>query len=110
MESAGFVSYRARNVGARATRAAKSDESPEELLPRWRQELTEMGWEPDHLLQHLDAVNRGARSPDHVTDRLWQERASHLLSADGELGNRKCFTRQDVVRVIGPSLYGLDPD
>jgi hypothetical protein len=110
MESVGFVSYRARNVGARATRAPKSDESPEKLLPRWQREIAEMGWAPQRLSDHLDEVNRRARLPESLPNRLMKERASHLLSADGELGNRKCFTRQDVVRVIGPSLYGLDPD
>lgn len=110
MESVGFVGYRARGIGARATRDAKSDESPEQLLPRWLDELDELdqsGWPARRIADRLRVVNERAAVPTPLTEADLHRLASQLLSADGDLGNRKAFTRPDIIRVLAPNLYGF---
>ena len=109
MESSGFQSYRARGIGARATRDAKSDESPEALQLRWIDELDGAGWPIRKITHRLVAINDRARDRALPTDADLQQLASAVLSLDGELGNRKAFTRLDIVRVLAPSRYGLPP-
>ena len=44
VEARGYSSYRARNIAARDTREVKRHTPVGELMPRWHQELAEVGW------------------------------------------------------------------
>ena len=72
----GFDSYQSRQVAARETRKAKRHTPVDELLPRWRAELTDAGFPPEQLvadikragldyrrraLAHQDPLGQGAR-------------------------------------------------
>lgn len=109
MESAGFTSYRARGVAARATRAAKVDESGDSLLLRWLNELDDIGWPSRKVDQRLHLVNQRHHRPlrrPSATER--SEMVRGLLV--GPLAERKVFTRADVVRLAAPALYGAAPE
>ena len=109
MESSGFTSYRARGIAARATRAAKTDESSDSLLLRWLNELDALGWPSRKLAERLRLVNERHHRPLrrlNVAERA--EMVRGLLA--GPLAERKVFARTDVVRLAAPSLYGAAPE
>lgn len=107
MEAEGFTSYRARGIAARATRAAKTDESPESLLLRWYNELDSIGWPARKINQRLQIVQDRSRRPlRSLTEQERAEMARGLIGPEGALAQRKAFTRADVIRVAAPTLYG----
>jgi conjugative relaxase-like TrwC/TraI family protein len=107
MESQGFGSYRARQVATRATRAPKTEESPAELLPRWRAEVAAAGWSVEALQRQLDETNSDhRRHPKRITPAQLTVMASAALAADGPLAESKAFTRAHVMRVVAPALFG----
>ncbi|HEX2701321.1 MAG TPA: AAA family ATPase [Acidimicrobiales bacterium] len=109
MESEGFTSYRARGIAARATRAAKTDESGDSLLLRWLNELDALGWPSRKLAERLPLVNQRQHRPLRrlsATERA--EMVRGLLA--GPLAEQKVFTRADVVRLAAPALYGAAPE
>lgn len=57
MESEGFTSYRARGIAARATRAAKKDETGDSVLLRWLNEFDALGWPSRKVGERLGLVN-----------------------------------------------------
>lgn len=61
VEAAGLSGYKARSVAARATRAPKSDDTPERLMPRWRRELERIGWAWERLCEAIDFAGRRDR-------------------------------------------------
>lgn len=63
MEAEGFTSYRARGITARATRDAKTDESPESLILRWYDELDSIGWPARKINQRLQIIQDRSRRP-----------------------------------------------
>jgi len=86
MEAEGFTSYRARGIAARATRAAKSDESPESLLLRWYNELDSIGWPARKINQRLQIVQDRSRRPlRSLTEQERAEMARGLIGPEGVL-------------------------
>ena len=109
MESSGFDSYRARGIAARATRAAKVDESGDSLLARWLDELDALGWPARKLAERLELVNQRHHRPLRRLSAMERAETVRGLLA-GPLAERKVFTRDDVVRLAAPALYGAAPD
>jgi conjugative relaxase-like TrwC/TraI family protein len=64
----GDWSYQSRSVAARATRAQKGDETPEQLMPRWRDELESVGWPVDRLAAAIDTAARKERERERLED------------------------------------------
>jgi hypothetical protein len=98
------ASYQARSMAARTTRDKKEDTVVEDLLPRWRAELSEAGYPAADLAA---AVERAGRvyvppSPD-IVDQVAEE----LLSPDGRLASEKTFDLRDAVVAVAPLLHGL---
>ena len=109
MESSGFDSYRARGIAARATRAAKADESGDSLLLRWMNELDALGWPSRKLAERLGLVNQRHHRPlRRLSGTERAEMVRGLLV--GPLAEHKVFTRADVVRLAAPALYGAAPE
>jgi conjugative relaxase-like TrwC/TraI family protein len=111
LASTGQRGYRARSVAARATRSLKRHTGVDELLPAWQEELVELGWPVERLVEHLaqsHAPIRTLRFPLTTVeiDRL----AGELLGVDGRLlANHKIFTRTHLIAELAPRLYGHDP-
>jgi conjugative relaxase-like TrwC/TraI family protein len=101
-------SYRARAVAARTTRQAKRHEPVEDLMVRWRRELTEIGLDLEGLNASVTQACSWRITADlaeHDLDRL----ARALLGPDGKLAAEKVFARRDVIVAAAPYLFGLDP-
>lgn len=97
-------SYRARAVAARATRDHKTRETVEDLVGRWRDELTQAGYPPVELDGRVRKAGLAYRPPGlEVFDRL----AEDLLAPGGRLAQNKTFTRDDVIIAAAPLLHGL---
>jgi hypothetical protein len=108
LEAAGFDSYRARGIAARASRADKTHEGEESLLARWLGELEAVGWPARKLSERLRLVSEAGRRPlRRLSDAERASLARGLLG--GPLAQAKAFTRTDVVRHGAPLLYGADP-
>lgn len=107
MESSGYRSYRARGVAARNTRAAKTDDSPDELLPLWIDDIETVGWTPTTVTSEIVDASASTHLTKRLSDADLAARARDLLAIDGELGKRKAFTRLDVIRVVSPVMHGL---
>ena len=108
LEAAGFDSYRARGIAARASRADKTHEGEESLLVRWLGELEAVGWPARKLSERLRLVSERGHEPlRRLSDPERAELAGGLLN--GPLAQAKAFTRSDVVRHGAPLLYGADP-
>jgi conjugative relaxase-like TrwC/TraI family protein len=103
--------YRARGVAARATRSVKRHTGVDELLPTWQEELAELGWPVERLVEHLAASQTrhpALRFP--LSDAEIGQLASEVLDVDGRLlANHKIFTRTQLIAELAPRLYGRDP-
>ena len=98
------ASYRSRSVAARATRDRKSHESVEELVPRWREELSRAGYPAPELAAEVERAGLAYEPPSRdVLDGL----AAELLGPGGRLALEKTFSRADVVVAVAPHLHGL---
>ena len=108
LDEAGFDSYRARGIAARTSRSAKRFEAMDDLVPRWRQELTDIGWRPDRIIESVRDADSRRIAPEvlHPTDV--RAIVEHLLGPDGPLAAQKVFSRRDVMVEAAPFLYGLD--
>jgi len=111
MEAEGFTSYRARGIAARATRDAKTDDSPESLLLRWYDELDSIGWPARKIKQRLRVVqDEHRRLLRSLGEAERAEIVRGLIGPSGPLAERKAFTQPDVVRLAAPMLYGCATD
>jgi hypothetical protein len=107
----GFRSHRARGIAARNTRDPKQDESPESLLVRWLDELDGLGWPTRKLNHRLQHVERRQHQPLRTLTKTERaELVQSLIGRGGPLAERKAFTRDGVVRVAAPHLYGCVPE
>ncbi len=98
------ASYRSRSVAARATRDRKSHESVEELVPRWREELSRAGYPAPELAAEVKRAGLAYKPPGReVLDGL----AAELLGPGGRLASEKTFRRADVIVAVAPHLHGL---
>ena len=108
----GFSTYQARQVAARETRKAKRHTPVEDLLPRWRAELTTAGFPPDQLLADIEQAGLDyQRQHNHgfeiLGNRALAATAEDLLGPDGTLSARKVFAKRDVIVAVAPMVFGL---
>ena len=109
LDEAGFHSYRARGIAARTSRSAKRFEAVDDLLPRWRQELTDVGWQPDRIIDSIRNADTRRIAPEVLHPADVRAIVEHLLGPDSPLARLKVFSRRDVMVEAAPFLYGLDP-
>jgi hypothetical protein len=106
VEARGTISYRARNIAARANREVKRHTPLGELMPRWRAELAEAGWNVADLLAAVDRAGREVEVrgplPEHGLVDLMQQ----VVGPDSRLTRGKVFNAADVVVAVAPSLFG----
>jgi len=102
------ASARARGVAARMHRRPKRHQPVEELVGRWRAELSDAGHPPSQLVADIQAA-AGHRDP--VLDRLDDETTANLvaetLGAGSRLAEVKVFDRADVIVAVARRLHGL---
>ena len=108
LDEAGFHSYRARGIAARTSRTAKRFEAVDDLVPRWRQELTDIGWHPDRIIESIRNADTRRIAPEVLHPADVRSIVEHLLGPDGPLARLKVFSRRDVMVEAAPFLYGLD--
>jgi conjugative relaxase-like TrwC/TraI family protein len=109
LEERGFDSPKAAGIAARKTRAPKRGEGHDELLPRWRDELAEIGLTVTQLAASIDRAKTNYRTPPPLDDRQIAELAEQILGVEGELARRKVFTKRDVIVAVAPHIHGQDP-
>jgi conjugative relaxase-like TrwC/TraI family protein len=107
----GYTGYRAANIAARATREVKRHTGGDELMPRWHQELADIGWSVERLTAALEvarAAGTGVAPP--LTGTEISRVTADLMDPDGAFLTRgKVFTRTRLIAEIAPLLYGHDP-
>ncbi len=107
----GFDSYQARQVAARETRKTKRHTPVDELLPRWRKELTEAGFPPERLVAEIERAGLEYQRSHSPTKVLWDKELADLtndvLGRDGTLSARKIFSKRDVIVAVAPKVFGL---
>ena len=107
----GFDSYQARQVAARETRKTKRHTPVDELLPRWRKELTDAGFPPEQLVADIERAGLDYRLEHSPTKILWDKELAELtndvLGPDGTLSARKVFSKRDVIVAVAPKVFGL---
>jgi conjugative relaxase-like TrwC/TraI family protein len=108
VEERGDTSYRARQVAARTTRAAKEQVSEGELVARWQAELAEIGWSPDRLNKAVEAKS-GRRIAPRPHPNLIHKLLTDVLGEGSDLARRKVFSRRHLIVALAPHLYGWTP-
>ncbi len=107
----GFDSYQARQVAARETRKTKRHTPVDELLPRWRAELTAAGFPPQQLVADIKRAGLDYRLAHSPTKVLWDKELAELtndvLGPSGTLSERKVFSKRDVIVAVAPKVFGL---
>jgi conjugative relaxase-like TrwC/TraI family protein len=107
----GFDSYQARQVAARETRKTKRHTPVEELLPKWRAELTKAGFPPEQLVADVEraglAYQRLHSRSEVLGNRALAALAKDVLGPRGTLSDRKVFSKRDVIVAAAPSVFGL---
>ena len=102
----GYSSYRARNIAARDTRDVKRHTPIGELMPRWHQELAEVGWSVPDLVAAVDLAAQQAEVPGPLSEREVLRIAREVLGPESRLSTEKVFTAAAVVVNVSPSLFG----
>jgi len=101
-------SPRARGIAAHTHRRPKRHRPVEELIGRWRAELSDAGHPPSQLVADVQAA---ARHRGPVLDRLDDDTTANLvaetLGAGSRLAEAKVFDRSDVIVAVAPHLHGL---
>jgi conjugative relaxase-like TrwC/TraI family protein len=107
----GQTGYRARGIAARATRSVKRHTGLDLLLPTWQQQLAELGWPVERLVEQLAAArSQRPTLPFPLGDAQMDRLAGEVLDIDGRLlANHKSFTRTQLIAELAPRLYGRDP-
>jgi hypothetical protein len=108
-ERRGDNSSQARAVAARTTRQAKNCGMEDELVARWRAELTSIGWPVEQLTAAIDRAALELGPPPKLTLKSLRRRLGGVLSSDGELARRKVFSRRHVLVELASHLFGQDP-
>jgi conjugative relaxase-like TrwC/TraI family protein len=106
----GEASYRLRSRMARATRADKTDEAPEQLMHRWHGELAAIGHTPASILEQVRRSAPRRPPAERLTDQELRALVDWVLSPDGPLASEKRFGRAEVIRHLAPRLHGRHPD
>ncbi len=98
------ASYQARSMAARTTRDKKEHSMVEDLLPRWRAELTKAGYPSPCLAAAVERAGLEYIPPGpDIVDQL----ADELLGPGGRLAAEKTFDLRDTVVAVAPLLHGL---
>jgi TrwC relaxase len=98
------ASYQARSMAARTTRDKKEHSMVQDLLPRWRAELAEVGYPPVELAAAVERAGRAYVPPGpDLVDGLVDE----LLGPGGRLAAEKTFDLRDAVVAVAPLVHGL---
>ena len=105
----GYATYRSRQIAARSTRGHKRHEPIDDLLARWRTEVTEAGYPPRVLADEVTRAGHERAALRALTAEELRDLVEAELSAEGTLGRRKVFSGPDVVVALAPHLYGQDP-
>jgi len=100
VDERGVDTYRARHTAARTTRASKSDESPDELVPRWRAELEGIGWTVEGLTHQIDHTH------PPLVRRDVADLAVEVLGPESRLAGKKVFSRRDLTVELALHHYG----
>ena len=107
----GFDTYQARQVAARETQKSKRHTPVEELVPRWRAELTHAGFAPERLVADIEraghAYQRQHSGVNIIGNRSLATLATDVLGPRGILSDRKVFSKRDVIVAVAPSVFGL---
>ena len=107
----GFGTYQARQVAARETRKTKRHNSVEELLPRWRGELSKAGFPFEQLVADIERAGlayQRQHSPSEILgNQALAAMAKDVLGPQGTLSDRKVFSKRDVIVAVAPSVFGL---
>ena len=107
----GFATYQARQVAARETQKSKRHTPVEELVPRWRAELTHAGFAPERLVADIEraghAYQRQHSGVNIIGNRSLATLATDVLGPRGILSDRKVFSKRDVIVAVAPSVFGL---
>jgi len=108
----GFSTYQARQVAARETRKQKRHTSVEDLVPKWRAELTTAGFPPEQLVADieqagLDYQRQHNNGNEFLGNRALTATAEDLLGPNGTLSARKVFAKRDVIVAVAPMVFGL---
>jgi hypothetical protein len=106
VEARGKSSYQARNIAARDTRAVKRHTPVGELMPRWHDELAEVGWSVPELVASVERAGREAVLEPGLSEREITRLMGEALSPEGRLSVAKVFTAADIIVTIGPAFYG----
>jgi conjugative relaxase-like TrwC/TraI family protein len=102
----GQSGYRARNIVARDTREAKRHTPIGQLMPRWHQELHDVGWSVPDLLAAVDVAAHQAELPGPITEREALRVVREALGPESRLSTEKVFTAADLVVAAAPALFG----
>lgn len=106
----GQTGYRARGIAARATRSVKRHTGVDELLPTWQQELAELGWPVERLVEHLAAAQtRSQRLRFPLTNAEIDRLASEVLDRRSVAAHQEVtFTHGSACKEQSPSGHHLD--
>src|SRR5437588_6660539 len=83
IEARGESSYRARNIAARDTRAVKRHTPVGELMPRWHDELAEVGWTVPELVASVERAGREAALEPPLSEREILRLMAEALAPEG---------------------------
>jgi hypothetical protein len=87
-------------------RAAKRHTPVGELMPRWHQELAEVGWTVPELVASVERAGQEAVLEPGLSERQITRLISEALAPESRLSVAKVFTAADIVVAVGPALYG----
>jgi conjugative relaxase-like TrwC/TraI family protein len=105
----GNDSYRARGVAAKSTRAHKRHTPIGDLMERWCGEIEDAGYSLDEVRSRVEEAGRQrSRFPALGYDQA-RQMIREVLSAKGPLGQKKLFSRPDVIVALAPRLFGHEP-
>jgi conjugative relaxase-like TrwC/TraI family protein len=102
----GVDTYRARQVAARDTRAAKGNEPVRDLLARWQEEARAAGFDLAQVSEFVVEAAAGPQTRRPLAAHEVAAIAAQLLAVDGPLAKRKVFTRLDVTVAAAPLVFG----
>jgi conjugative relaxase-like TrwC/TraI family protein len=94
---------------AHATRAPKTQETPETLHGRWQQEARERGYDPERLLGQVCGRVRELPERLNPEGRTVRRVFNQLASPEGLTANASTFTRTEVLVALGDRLAAVDP-
>ena len=77
-----------------------------ELMPRWHQELAEVGWSVPDLVAAVDLAAQQAELPGPLSEREVLRITREALGPESRLSTEKVFTAADVVINVSPNLFG----